>query len=246
MIINNKCGRIYVGSSTQIAHRWAQHKSNLKHGRHTNPHLQSAWDKYGADAFSITLLEYVLDSVYLIEREQWWYDFLGTFMPMYNYSPCIEHPQRGMPKSKKTREKIGAIHRGKKLSEEHIESMIEAHKKPYPAFINWCTGEILPPGENLSAKCEELGLERSTMYRVFSGRFLHHRGWMLLSEWERGTRPRGTYPAFLNNVTGEEISPGINLSKMCKEYDLSYWGMQQLVNGRIDAHDNWVVAEDRK
>jgi len=42
-IINN---HRYVGSSSDIYHRFDHHKSDLRHGKHHSQYLQKAWDKY--------------------------------------------------------------------------------------------------------------------------------------------------------------------------------------------------------
>ena len=51
-------GKKYVGSSIDIKRRWGNHKSMLRRGCHSNPHLQSAWDKYGKKYFMFRVLVY--------------------------------------------------------------------------------------------------------------------------------------------------------------------------------------------
>ncbi len=47
----------YIGKSKDIKTRIRKHKYRLTHGSHHNRHLQSAWDKYGAENFLFELLE---------------------------------------------------------------------------------------------------------------------------------------------------------------------------------------------
>lgn len=54
-IVNNKK---YIGQSTNVEDRMLHHKSALKHNRHENGHLQSAWNKYGEENFQFEVLEY--------------------------------------------------------------------------------------------------------------------------------------------------------------------------------------------
>jgi len=61
-------GKIYIGSSNDVSRRFRGHKSNLNKGKHANPHLQSSWDKYGADSFEFYILEECKESV-LMDRE---------------------------------------------------------------------------------------------------------------------------------------------------------------------------------
>lgn len=44
-------GKVYVGSSVNVAARLLAHFSRLCRGRHENIHLQRAWDMYGEGAF---------------------------------------------------------------------------------------------------------------------------------------------------------------------------------------------------
>lgn len=71
-ILNVANNKRYVGSSTAIRKRWKKHIGNLKHGRHPNPHLQNAWEKYGPDVFVFYVVEicppenrFVLETEYI-------------------------------------------------------------------------------------------------------------------------------------------------------------------------------------
>lgn len=55
--IENKVnGKVYIGQSVDIEDRWAHHKAKLRHNRHENAHLQSAWNQYGEDNFTFETL----------------------------------------------------------------------------------------------------------------------------------------------------------------------------------------------
>ena len=79
--IENKVnGKVYIGSSNSIKRRWQKHKALLRHGKHQNSHLQAAWDKYGEDNFSFSVIELCpIDQ--LISREQY---FIDSINPEYN------------------------------------------------------------------------------------------------------------------------------------------------------------------
>lgn len=76
-ITNIANGKSYVGSSVNIKKRWACHVSGLTKGRNRSVRLQNAWNKYGADAFKFSVLEFVIDCSELTAREQFWIDSLG-------------------------------------------------------------------------------------------------------------------------------------------------------------------------
>lgn len=76
-ITNKVNGKKYIGSSINIAKRWRCHVSNLRSGKHGSRRLQNAWDKYGAESFEFSVLEYVPEHARLIAREQEWIDSAG-------------------------------------------------------------------------------------------------------------------------------------------------------------------------
>lgn len=66
-------GRFYVGSAVNFRNRCTVHKRALRQGTHKNAPLQAAWNKYGEDAFSFCIVEYV-DRVFLLDAEQSYLD----------------------------------------------------------------------------------------------------------------------------------------------------------------------------
>lgn len=67
---NNKC---YIGSTKDFEKRRWTHFSRLKNNNHTNKHLQSAYNKYGADNFKFEIVEYVEEEL-LLNIEQSYID----------------------------------------------------------------------------------------------------------------------------------------------------------------------------
>lgn len=75
--------KLYVGSALNLSKRWSNHKSDLNKNKHSNIHLQRAWNKYGIDNFVFEILEYC-EKESLIIKEQSWMDFCK---PDYNLNP---------------------------------------------------------------------------------------------------------------------------------------------------------------
>ena len=67
--------KFYIGSSVNYRQRKSSHLSMLRRNKHTNRHLQNAYNKYGADSFHFDSLEFCSKED-LLGREQWWIDFL--------------------------------------------------------------------------------------------------------------------------------------------------------------------------
>jgi len=84
-LINNK---IYVGSSQNIKRRFYLHKHYLKKKEHTNIHLQTAWDLYGEENFSFSILETVESKEKLCVLEKYYIDFFKATDREKGYNIC--------------------------------------------------------------------------------------------------------------------------------------------------------------
>ena len=59
-ITNLQNGMSYIGKTgMNFGDRWDSHRALLRAGRHDNPYLQNAWNKYGEDAFEFAAVEIV-------------------------------------------------------------------------------------------------------------------------------------------------------------------------------------------
>jgi len=56
LIFNTISQKGYLGRSVDPKIRWSGHKCDLRKQRHTNSHLQNAWNQYGEDAFIFVVL----------------------------------------------------------------------------------------------------------------------------------------------------------------------------------------------
>ena len=50
-LVNKATGQCYVGQSQRCKKRIKEHFRLLRHNKHTNPHLQNAYNKYGGENF---------------------------------------------------------------------------------------------------------------------------------------------------------------------------------------------------
>lgn len=126
-IVNTVNGKRYVGSSRDIAIRWRGHKADLKRGAHHSRILQSAWNKYGRDAFMIITLEEVeVDRLLLVEQE-----YLDREIGEYNASSDAANPPSWKGRKQSTvhisRRTVGMT--GRKFSPETIQKMRDAQQR---------------------------------------------------------------------------------------------------------------------
>jgi group I intron endonuclease len=135
--VNHNC---YIGSTVNLLRRKNEHFRHLRAGKHSNAHLQSAYDLYGPDVFQFHVLEHVSHVEDLLTREQ---HFLDTRKPEYNLAPVADSGL-GVIFSPEARAKLSAARRAyaglyndlakateaariantsRKLSLEHIEKL---------------------------------------------------------------------------------------------------------------------------
>lgn len=121
-ILNNK---IYIGSSINLKNRFKRHKCELRTNKHTNGHLQRAYNKYGKDNFSFSIIEMVTDESKLLEREQYWINKTKCYNENFGYNIAIYagSPQKGKTLSEDHKRKISEKEKGKIVSRETKERL---------------------------------------------------------------------------------------------------------------------------
>lgn len=158
-IVNWEDGKAssYVGSSVDIEHRWGQHRSALRAGRHNNARLQNAWNKYGEDAFVFSVLEEVGEDMLLVMEQEYLNDYFDRGH-CYNIATTAGAPWNkgktgvqehsaetrrkmsetmmgnpnllGYKHSDEARRKMSKARRGKHLTEEHRHNIAKAKTGP--------------------------------------------------------------------------------------------------------------------
>lgn len=117
-LANNKR---YFGQSVDIVNRLSKHRTTLRDNRHSNEHLQSAYNKYGHDNFKFYIVE-ECDASMLDERERYYIALYQTNDREYGYN--IEpggNKNKTLPDE--TKEKIRMANLGKKPSDETKRKM---------------------------------------------------------------------------------------------------------------------------
>jgi len=80
ILTNLENGYKYIGSSKNLKKRLKKHVWDLKNSKHSNQHLQNAWNKYGEDSFEYGIL-CICSEIEQFNKEQQMIDF---FNPEYN------------------------------------------------------------------------------------------------------------------------------------------------------------------
>ncbi|MDO8683972.1 MAG: GIY-YIG nuclease family protein [Armatimonadota bacterium] len=135
IIRNIVSGKLYVGSSDDVARRFQAHISHLRRGVHCALLLQNSWLFHGEAAFEFIIVDVLPSADGLIEREQEIIDYLN---PVFNSAKCAENPMTGRRHSAESIEKMRVARTGKGLgprvfSDQHRAALSAALKgKPRP------------------------------------------------------------------------------------------------------------------
>lgn len=84
IIKNLRTNQKYCGSSYHIVRRLLDHSTKLKHNKHKNIKLQTAYNLYGENNFEFNVIEYCEDVTLQQEREQWYLDNIINWGKDYN------------------------------------------------------------------------------------------------------------------------------------------------------------------
>lgn len=160
-ITNIVTGKVYVGScATHIPHRWAQHKSLLRKGIHTNAHLQSAWDKYGASAFLFEVVE-AWEPELCCAMEQYWINLLRSDNRDfgYNMKPVCKS-QLGFKHTEETKRMIAAHSSSWVRTPEHLAALRAGLKEYVDANGHPAKGSIRTEQHLNALRAANIGNQR--------------------------------------------------------------------------------------
>ena len=134
--------KVYVGQSVDPYGRWLRHRSTLRGGKHGNPHLQAAWNKYGESAFTFEVVELVPCKEDLNRREAYHIRAFRSHEPDFGYNFRIEdgdghhhlsdaaiQRRKGRTVSPETRAKISARMAGHVVTDKARQVLVQGRPK---------------------------------------------------------------------------------------------------------------------
>ena len=146
-ITNKVNGKRYVGQTFNkdgINARWNCHKSELNNNKHTNKHLQSAWNKYGEENFKFEVLhelnfsnqdtlqtalndlEIMYISIWNLLDDKYGYNIADGGSNGNPFAGFTE--ERIVERNKKASESMKGKNKGKKHNEETKKKLSESHR----------------------------------------------------------------------------------------------------------------------
>jgi hypothetical protein len=263
-------GKIYVGSAVNLRARWDLHRRSLIMNQHFNPHLQAAWNLYGAESFEFSVLQYVEETQLLI-IEQRWIERTGCVDRDIGFNINLHTTSGGEGVGLRwegfcdpdgnpvTITNLHEFCRRNALDfpSMHRLSKGESKLKSYKGWTHANSvrqrefikthdgfidpnGQVVGPSRNLAAFCRDHCLDKTHMIAVARGRILSHRGWAHV-------RGRKRLPAVMHKgfiAPGGAVVRITNLSAFCRACDLSLVHMFQLKSGKRPSHKGWTWKHD--
>lgn len=189
--ITNKVNKkFYIGSSKDLKDRWSDHRKELRHNYHGNPHLQSSWNKYGEESFIFEILEECeSNDEILFQTEQKWLDETKCYDKKIGYNIC---EKAGRP----------PLRSSASLSEETIKKMSEKMSGENNPFFGKTHSEIslrkmrVPRGKNTSIPIQSIDIDTGETKEYEGLYFLKELNIASNNVWYCLKNPFSTYKGF--------------------------------------------------
>ena len=249
--IRNKVnGKYYVGSTQNLEQGLVDRREWLRKNKHYNPHLQNAWNKYGEENFVLEIAEEIEgDNKALLFCEQVYLDEGFAKGVLYNISRTAGGGNLGEEVRQKQSEaltgreitwadKISKARKGQKVSEETKQKISET-----------LTGHEVTEETRAKMSKARKGRKPSDetkdkISKTLTGRKHSEETKKKMREsWNGAENNAQPYPALFNEKTKELIPAGVNFSKMCREFQLSYDKLYEVKEGNTRCtRDGWRLA----
>lgn len=173
-IVNRVTGQCYVGQSQRVKKRLKEHFRLLRWGKHTNPHLQNSYNKYGPDAFYGAIEVECPDLEELDQLENAFLQGSAWFEEptVYNIADFAKAPMRGKEHSEEVRERIRLGRRATTFdyrSPEYRATLSQAHMaRNYsdPKFMAKIEFIVNNPHLTYAERARRLGADTSSVRRL--------------------------------------------------------------------------------
>lgn len=173
-IVNKMTGQCYVGQSQRCKKRIKEHFRLLRWNKHTNPHLQNAYNKYGAENFygaieieceSLNELDQ-LENCFL-KGDAWFEE-----PTVYNIADFAKAPMRGKTHSEETKERIRLGRRASTFdfrSPEYRATLSKAQMARFhadPKFVAKLKFILENSSMSYAERARQLGADTSSVRRL--------------------------------------------------------------------------------
>lgn len=245
--------KMYIGSSSSLATRFSEHRSELRRKEHPNGHLQNAWNKYGEEMFLFGVLEYSEDVDNLFIIEQHYLDKYRSFNKNigFNLSKSAEGV-RGLIVSEENRRKARERQLGRIKGPETVQLLKDAWVENREAWTKKAIDDrgisfqiVSPEGVLYTVKgvkqfAKTHGLDPKQLSRVIKGK----NGNKMIKGWHLPDA-KLKEPFHIKDPEGVvHTVPYRKLTKFCKERDVHPFPMGQMLGGKRDSYQGWTRGND--
>ena len=173
-IVNTVTGQCYVGQSQRAKKRIKEHFRLLRWNKHTNPHLQNAYNKYGGQAFYGEIEVECNDLSELDRLEEAFLQGDAWFdePTVYNIADFAKAPMRGKQHSEEVRERIRLGRRATTFdyrSPEYKKTLSDAQLARYhsdPKYVAKLKFIVDNPEMSYAERARRLGANISAVRRL--------------------------------------------------------------------------------
>lgn len=215
--IDNK---YYIGCSTNLSKRIQEHRSALSSNRHTNTHLQNAYNKYGSPI--IEILEYCsIDNIF--EQEIFYIKEFDSYKQGFNKTTGGDGGG------------FGEGSPGAKYTEEDYITVLKAIAYTNDTFskISIYTGVSVDTIKHISRMGSHGYLEQvePEAYAIVKSKYNNR---------DNSASSKGISYPILISPDGKEYIVN-NVHKFAKEHDLQYQNLHKVLVGKRKSHKNWRI-----
>lgn len=229
-IVNLKNGKRYIGSSKNIRQRLWSHRAELRHNKHENAHLQSAWNKYGECNFDYYIMEICNESM-LLEREQ---EYINNMKPEYNINqetqrpPCTENSRRKQSETRKRLYAEGKLQPSFKRITTYVYDLDGNFIREYSSMKDAAIGEF---GTNT-------GAVRSACYGIQNPSHRVHNRLFYLQKFDKA-------PSYNKNIwvvkSDDEYYEFNSIKDIATFFSTSYSNIRQYVGKSIRYKKKYMI-----
>jgi len=182
-IVNKATGQCYVGQSQRVKKRLKEHFRLLKLNKHTNQHLQRAFNKYGASNFVGEIEAECADIEELDRLETAFLQGDAWFEEptVYNIADFAKAPMRGKSHNEDIRQKIRLGRRATTFdykSAEYRKTLSDAQMARFhsdPKFVAKLKFILENPDLSYAERARALGADTSAV-RKLAIKYVHLKG----------------------------------------------------------------------
>lgn len=173
-IVNKATGQCYVGQSQRMEKRIKEHFRLLRWNKHTNKHLQNAYNKYGSENFYGAIEVECSDLEELDMLEETFLKGFAWFTEptVYNIADFAKAPMRGKTHSEEVKQRIRLGRRASTFnfkSDEYRDTLSKAQMARYredPKFIAKLKFVLENDTMSYAERARQLGADTSSVRRL--------------------------------------------------------------------------------